>query len=46
MHVKKEIYSQPTVEVLEVVLEEGILDAVSGGSGYYDDDETNNNGDY
>ncbi len=36
MHVKKEIYSQPTVEVLEVVLEEGILGASQENSS--DDD--------
>lgn len=52
MKIKKEIYSQPTTEILEITLDANVLQETSntgynlGGGGSYGDDDTNNNGDY
>ena len=40
---EKEIYSQPTTEVLEIMLEQGILNP-SGNAG--EDDEVDDQGDF
>ena len=50
MHKLKELYSSPTSELLVIRFEEDVLGNPSGfnpgGGGSYDDDDTNDNGDF
>ncbi|MBR5034512.1 MAG: hypothetical protein IKX71_04320 [Bacteroidales bacterium] len=47
---KKEIYSRPMAEFLDLEIEDNLLQTTSpyipGGGGSYGDDDTNNNGDF
>ena len=47
---KKHIYETPVSDLLVVRFERNILSGANtyhqGGAGHYDDDDTNNNGDY
>lgn len=48
---KKELYSQPTAEFLDLEVEENVLQTASsgynlGGGGSYGDDDTNDNGEF